>query len=227
MDTQKDIYANISEIRDGVDALLKRGKPASVADLQELMAKVEAKSRPTYHLPAEEVAAQLVPELLPLLPTPATLAQAGQQAAARMEAAIKAGTAVSVQQVLGVMQQLVASVQESTRQTTAAVAEQRAAAASYPRSIPVDFLQGWRWPMGLVGSTVFVVLLLSWAGGAFRGVSQVKYDQLLRTSSAIGDERDFYRAQIGAYRANMAITKEGRQLAGKYFPAYQAPAAGE
>jgi hypothetical protein len=144
MNPEIDLYGAIGEIRDAVDALLKRGKPASVADLQALVAAVEAKSRPTITLPAKEVAALLVPELLPLLPTSAALTQAGKDAAARMEAAIKGGTAVSVQQVLGVMQQLVASVQESTRQTTAAVAEQRAAAASYPRSIPVNFLQGWR-----------------------------------------------------------------------------------
>jgi hypothetical protein len=81
--------------------------------------------------------------------------------------------------------------------------------------------------VGIFGAGVVLTLLFSWAGGAFRGVDQAKYDQLLRTSSATGDERDFYRAQIGAYRENMAITKEGRQLAGKYFPAYQAPAAGE
>ncbi len=53
---------------------------------------------------------QLVPERLHLLPTPATLAQAGQQAVAGMEAAIKVGIEVSMQQLMGIMQQLVASV---------------------------------------------------------------------------------------------------------------------
>ena len=221
MNPQIDLYGVIGEIRDAVDALLKRGKPVSVADLQALVAQVEAKSRPIYNLPAKEVAAQLVSEVLPLLPTSAALTQAGKDAAARMEAAIRGGTAVSVQQIVADTKHLVDVVQEVTRQTKALLTEHQAAAASYPRSVPVSFIDGWRWPVGLFGAGVVLALLFSWAGGAFRGVEQAKYDQLLRTATAIQDERNLYRDQIKYFRQDMSKGKDARatmKLVKQYFP---------
>lgn len=216
-----DLYGVVGEIRDAVDALLKRGKPTSVADLQALVAQVEVKSQPTITLPAKAVAALLVPELLPLLPTSAALTQAGKDAATRMEAAIKAGTVVSVQQVEADLKLLVEAVQEAMRQTKTLFTEHQAAAAAYPRSVPVSFTDGWRWPTGLVVGSVVVTLLLSWAGGAFRGVGQAKYDQLLRTATAIQDERNLYRDQIKYFRQVMSKGKDARattKLVKQYFP---------
>ena len=212
MNPQLDIFGNIDEIRDALDTLLKRGKPASVADLQTLVTTVEAKSRPTINLPAEEVAQRLAPQLLPLLPTPAILAQAGQQAATRIETAITAGTQASTQQVT-------ASVQESTRQLTAAAALTKAA-ASIPRSVPVDFLQGWRWPTTLALGPLLLVMLGLWIGGAFSGVSQAKYDHLLGVAQAVGIERDYYQQQIEKFRKNMNASKEMRKTTQQSFPPY-------
>ncbi len=216
MNPQLDLYSNIGEIRDALDTLLKRGKPASVADLQALMASVEAKSRPTLSFPAGEVVKQLVPQLLSLLPTPATLAQAGQQAATRIEAAIIAGTQASTQQVT-------ASVQESTRQLTAAAAALTKAAEAVPRSVPVDFLQGWRWPTGLALGPVILVLLGLWLGGAFSGVSQAKYDQLQQEKQALTQANQqlliqgrFYYDQVQQYRKKFP-------KAASHFPKYVAP----
>lgn len=217
MNPQLDIYGNIGEIRDALDTLLKRGKPASVADLQALVATVEAKSRPTINLPADEVAKRLVPQLLPLLPTPATLAQAGQQAATRIEAAITAGTQAGTQQVT-------ASVQESTRQLTAAAAALTKAAESVPRSVPVDFLQGWRWPTGLALGPVLLVLLGLWIGGAFSGVAQAKYNHLQEERQALTQanqklltEGRYYFDQAQQYRKLFPKTATS-------FPKYVAPA---
>lgn len=197
MNPQLDIYGNIGEIRDALDTLLKRGKPASIADLQALVATVEAKSRPTINLPADEVAKRLVPQLLSLLPTPTTLAQAGQQAATRIEAAIMAGTQARTQQVT-------ASVQESARQLTAAAAALTKAAEAVPQSVPVDFLQCWRWPTGLALGPVLLVLLGLWIGGAFSGVAQAKYDSQRAAAQELADERDFYRTEIEAFKKRHA-----------------------
>jgi hypothetical protein len=221
MNPETDLYGAIGEIRDAVDALLKRGKPASVADLQALVAQVEAKSRPIYKLPAKEVAAQLVSEVLPLLPTSAALTQAGKDAAARMEASIKGGTAVSVQQIVADTKHLVDAVQEATRQTKELLTEHQAAAASYPRSVPVSFTDGWRWPVGIFSLGVVLTLLLSWAGGAFRRVDQAEYDQLLRTATATQNERNLYRDQIKYFRQDMSKGKNAREttrLTKQYFP---------
>jgi hypothetical protein len=214
MNPQLDLYSNIGEIRDALDTLLKRGKPVSVADLQTLVATVEAKSRPTINLPADEVAKRLVPQLLPLLPTPATLAQAGQQAATRIEAAITAGTQASTEQVT-------ARVQESTRQLIAAAATLTKAAESVPRSVRVDFLQGWRWPAGLVLVPVALLLVGLWLFGAFTGVSQAKYDHLLGVAQEVGRERDYYHQQIEQFRKSMSTTKAMRQTTQQLFPPYR------
>lgn len=217
MNPQIDLYSNISEIRDALDTLLKRGKPVSVADLQALVATVEAKSRPTITLPAAEVSKLLVPQLLPLLPTPATLAQAGQQAATRIEAAITAGTQASTQQV-------VASVQESTRQLTAAAAALTKAAERVPRSVPVDFIRGWGYVAGLALGPLAVVLLFLWLGGAFAGVSQTKYEQLQQENASIRRKNaqlvemaSFYQDQVQGYRKKFPKTAP-------YFPKYVVPA---
>jgi hypothetical protein len=42
-----DLFSTISEMRDGIETLIQRGKPVSPADLQQLLAAVEAKARPS------------------------------------------------------------------------------------------------------------------------------------------------------------------------------------
>jgi hypothetical protein len=217
MNPQLDLYGNIGEIRDLLDTLLKRGKPASVADLQALVATVEAKNRPTLTFPASEAARLLAPQLLPLLPTPANLVQAGQQAAARIEAAIATGTQSSVQQVA-------ASVQESSRQLTAAAAALTKAAETVPRSVPVDFLRGWGYVAALVFGPLGAVLLLLWGLGAFSGIAQAKYDQLQQEKQALTQanaklltEGHYYFDQAQQYRKKFPKTAAS-------FPKYVAPA---
>jgi hypothetical protein len=217
MTPQLDLYGNIGEIRDALDTLLKRGKPASVADLQTLMASVETKSRPTLTFPASEAARLLAPQLLPLLPTPDNLAAAGKHAAALIEAGIEAGSRQSIDQVT-------ACVQESTRQLAAAADALTKAAETVPRSVRVDFLQGWRWPTGLVVGPVVLLLLVLWLGGAFSGVAQAKYDQVQQQKKALTQANEklltegrFYLDQVQRYRKKFP-------KAASYFPAYMVPA---
>ena len=229
---QKDIYINIAVTREMLDTLLKRGKPASLADLQTLMASVEAKSRPNWTLPAKEVADALAPQLLPLVPTHATLVQAGEQSAVRMEAAIKAGTKDSVQQVMvavpqltAIVKQLVATMQHSASQTTASAAVWRSATASGPRSFLVSFPDDWKWSACVMAVTTVVVVLFSWGLGAWGGVDKARYKELLRVAQAIQDERDGYRDQVRTFRRDMSKSKgkskdglEMSKLAQQYFP---------
>ena len=217
MNPQLDIYGNIGEIRDALDTLLKRGKPASVADLQALVAAVEAKNRPTLTFPASEAARLLAPQLLPLLPTPVNLAAAGQHAAALIEAGIATGTDQGVAHI-------VASVQESTRQLTAAAAVLTQAAETVPRSVPVDFLQGWRWPTGLVVGPMLLLLAGLWLGGAFSRVSQARYERLQQEKQQLAQAHQqlltqgrFYYEQVQRYRKKFP-------KAAPYFPKYVAPA---
>jgi hypothetical protein len=213
MNPQLDLYSNIGEIRDALDTLLKRGKPVSVADLQALVASVEAKSRPTLTFPASEAARLLAPQLLPLLPTPDNLAAAGKHAAARIEAALAAGTQQRIDQVT-------ASVQESTRQLSAAAAALTKAAEAVPRSVKVDFLQGWRLPAGLVVVPMLLLLLGLWLGDAFAGVAQAKYDSQRAVAQELADERDFYQKQIRVFREAMKPNPATRKATESYFPQY-------
>jgi hypothetical protein len=217
MNPQLDIYGNIGEIREQLETLLKRGKPASVADLQSLVASVEAKSRPTLTFPAAEAARLLAPQLQPLLPTPDNLAAAGKHASALMEAGIGAGTRQSIDQVT-------ACVQESTRQLTAAAAALTKAAEAVPRSVPVDFLRGWGHVFGLALGPVAAALLFLWGLGAFSGVSQAQYDQLQQEKQQLAlahqkllTEGRFYFDQVQQYRKKFP-------KAAPYFPKYVAPA---
>ena len=224
-DAQKNIYINIAVTREMLETLLKRGKPASVADLQTLMASVEAKSRPTYTLPAKEVADALAPQLLPLVPTHATLVQAGEQSAVRMEAAIKAGTKDSVKTIQAAMQSFVTTLEDTSTKISFAASESAAkyekATAAAPTSLPVSFTDNWRWPAGLMGLSVVVTLLLSWSGGAFRGVSQTDYKMVYNFAKRSTEERDAYQAQVRAFRRDMSERKDAKvftKLAKDYFP---------
>ena len=147
----------------------------------------------------------------------------GQQAARQIETAIAAGTQATTQQVT-------ASVLESTRQLTAATEVLTAATQQMPRSVPVDFLQGWRWPTGLVFGPMLLLLLALWLGGAFSGVSQEQHDQLQTTAQQVTAERDFYRDQIQRFHKEMGTTKEMRKLTKQSFPPYvpaKVPSAAE
>lgn len=207
MNPQLDLYGNIGEIRDLLDTLLKRGKPVSVADLQTLIATVEAKSRPTVQLSAAKVAQQLAPLLLARLPTPDNLAAAGQQVAAQIEAALSAGTAASTRQV-------VATVQQSTQQLTTA-------AERLPRSVEVDYIRSWGHVAALTLGPLAMGLLFLWIGGAFSGVAPAKYERAVQVAQAVGAERDYYQQKIQAFKKDMSKGgKELRKQTEQYFPVY-------
>jgi len=222
-----EIYTNISEIRDMLDTLLKRGKPASVEDSKALMASVEAKSRPNYILPAKEVADALAPKLLPLLPTPDNLVQAGQQSAVRMEAAIKAGTVDSVKLIQVTMQKFVTTLEDSATKASASAAEYKSATAAAPRSFTVDLAQSWRWVAGLVLVPLMALLLGQAVTGQFSKVDKEDYEQLQAQHAALQvkeqkgreanakmlSEDKYYFDQIKKYKAKNRKTTD--------FPAYK------
>lgn len=226
-DPEKEIYVNIAVIRDTLEILVKRGKPASVADLQTLMASVEAKSRPNYILPAKEVADALAPKLLPLLPTPDNLVQAGQQSAVRMEAAIKAGTVDSVKLIQVTMQKFVTTLEDSATKASASAAEYKSATAAAPRSFTVDLAQSWRWVAGLVLVPLMVLLLGQAVTGQFSKVDKEDYEQLQAQHAALQvkeqkgreanakmlSEDKYYFDQIKKYKAKNRKTTD--------FPAYK------
>lgn len=210
-----DLYSQIGEIRDSLETLLHRGKPVSVSDLEALLAKVEAKSRPTVELSAEKVAQHLAPALVAQLPTPAGLAAAGQQVSAQLQVSLQAATAASVQQA-------VAGIGQSVQQLNQAAATLTQAANGVPRSVEVDYIRGWRYVAALALGPLGSVLLLLWGLGAFSGVSQAKYDQLLGAAQAVSQERDTYEREIQVFKKDMSKgNKELRRMTEQYFPPHK------
>ena len=146
---------------------------------------------------------------------------------AGIEAAIKAGTAASVQQLLGVMQQLVASVQESARQSTASAADYRTATAAAPRSIPVDFKQGWRWVAGLVLVPLMALLLGQAVTGQFSKVDKEDYEQLQAQQQQLQAKHAALQVQNkefdkeGVYYLNQIKKYKAKNRKTTDFPAYK------
>ena len=137
-------------------------------------------------------------------------------------------TAASVQQLLGVMQQLVASVQECARQSTASAADYRAATAAAPRSFTVDLKQSWRWVAGLVLAPLMALLLGQAVTGQFSKVDKEDYEQIQAQQQqqlqakeqqwqavnvSVSTSERYYFDQIKKYKAKNRKTTD--------FPAYK------
>ena len=199
MSSPSDLFDNIGAMREALETLLKRGKPVSVEDLQKLIATVEAKAQPQFQLPAADIAKLLAPAMLPLLPTPDNLVAAGQKAAGHIKAAIRVGTDENIDY-------LVARVQQGTEQLIGATATLRQAAAAVPKSVKVDFLQGWKTVSMVAFLPVLSVLLVLWMGGFFSRVSRAKYEEVLQEqhrvvgyNAQLLKEGKFYFEQVRRY----------------------------
>ncbi len=106
--------ANISEIRDTLATLVQRGKPASVADLEQLLRAVQAQATPV--LDSAEVARQLGPRLLQAVPTPAVVQAAGTAAAQELVQAVRTATTESQQELGKVVELLRRQVDQIPRE---------------------------------------------------------------------------------------------------------------
>ncbi|RAK61997.1 hypothetical protein [Hymenobacter edaphi] len=190
-----DLFSTISEMRDGIHTLIQRGKPVSTDDLQQLLQAVEAKSRPTFD-PAS-VARILAPSLLSEMPTPDTLRQAGQQAAAAVSQAVQQATA------------------QSKTELAAAAAELQRSAQRIPRQVPVrGDVVGFT---SLQAVAVFggIVLVLV-AGLAWAIASRNSTRTELATLQARHAQIERWFTFFVEHRQTLA--KERPELARKYFP---------
>ena len=190
-----DLFSTISAMRDGIDTLIQRGKPVSPADLQQLIAAVEAKNRPT--LDAGQVAKVLAPSLLATLPTPENLRQAGQQAAATIGQAVQQATA------------------QSQATLAAAAAELARTAERIPREVPVRGevigFTSLRAAGLLLGFALLLVVGLVWSVSSRRGVQAE-----LATVQARNAQLEHWFTFFTEHR--QALAKECPELAYKYFP---------
>ena len=202
-----DLFVTVAQMRDGIDTLIKRGKPATAAELQQLLEQVKAQgeqllsqAQKGYRITLNgEAAAKLI---VPYMPTNTETARIMSEATAIMQATLAQGA----------------------KETAAQVQQLQAIQTGFPRQV---FIEGevvgftsWK-AAGLVAVVPLVLVLLTQAFmGLFSQVPQAKYDHLLGVAQEVGRERDYYQGQIQRFRKDMNTDKEARKTTQFFFPAY-------
>lgn len=202
-----DLFVVLTQMRDDMATLIARGKPATAAELAQLLGQVQvqgaqllSQAQQGYRITLDgEAAAKLI---VPYMPTNTATERIMREATAAMQQTVAQGTAATAAQV----QQL------------------QTVSAGIPRQVAITGkvvgFTNWK-AAALVALVPLLALLLGQAvSGLFSGVSQEKYDRLLRTAQAVGAERDFYGGQIQRFRQSMNTTKEMRKTTQQLFPPY-------
>ena len=197
-----DLFVTVAQMRDGIDTLIKRGKPATAAELQQLMEQVKAQgeqllsqAQQGYRITLNgEAVAKLI---VPYMPTNTETARIMSDATATLRATLAQGA----------------------KETAAQVQQLQAIQTGFPRQVSiagevVGFTNGKA--AALVALVPVLLLLLGQAfGGLFSRVSQEKYSHLLGVAQAVGAERNYYQGQIQRFRKDMSTGgKELRKQTG-------------
>jgi ElaB/YqjD/DUF883 family membrane-anchored ribosome-binding protein len=202
-----DLFVTVAQMRDGIDTLIKRGKPATADELQQLLAQVKtqgeqllSQAQQGYRITLNgEAAAKLI---VPYMPTNAETARIMTEATAAMRATLAQGA----------------------KETAAQVQQLQAIQTGFPRQVSIagEVVGFTNWKAaGLVAVVPLVLVLLTQAlMGLFSQVPQAKYDQLLGVAQAVGAERDYYQGQIQKFRKDMGVDKEARNTTQYFFLAY-------
>lgn len=202
MNPQLDLYGNIGEIRDTLDTLLKRGKPVSVADVEQLLREVRAQAQPV--LDSAEVARQLGPRLVQAVPTPASVQAAGTAAAQDLVHALRTAATESKHELGQVVELLRAQVDRIPR-------EVRLHDQGWGLSF-TSTRSAWRF----LGGLVVIIALVTWA--------LVGRGELGQELKATQQQLAASEAQLQLFRESRAqLLKEQPQLAYRYFPATNDP----
>lgn len=202
-----DLFVTVAQMRDGIDTLIKRGKPATAAELQQLLEQVKAQGEQLLSQAQQghrivlngEATAKLI---VPYMPTNTETARIMSEATATMQATLAQGA----------------------KETAAQVQQLQAIQMSFPRQVSIEGevvgFTSWK-AAALVALVPLVLVLLTQAFmGLFSQVPQAKYDHLLGVAQEVGRERDYYQGQIQRFRKDMSTNKEARKTTQFFFPAY-------
>jgi len=202
-----DLFVTVAQMRDGIDTLIKRGKPATAAELHQLLEQVKAQgeqllsqAQKGYRITLNgEAAAKLS---VPYMPTNTETARIMSEATATMQATLAQGA----------------------KETAAQVQQLQAIQMGFPRQVSIEGevvgFTSWK-AAGLVAVVPLVLVLLTQAFmGLFSQVPQAKYDHLLGVAQEVGRERDYYQGQIQRFRKDMSTNKEAQKTTQFFFPPY-------
>lgn len=193
-----DLFVTVAQMRDGIDTLIKRGKPATAAELHQLLEQVKAQgeqllsqAQKGYHITLNgEAAAKL---LVPYMPTNTETARIMAEATATMQATVARG------------------VQE----TAAQVQEMRAIRASIPQRVPIGspFFGFVNWQSALIslGVVLLFIALAAWQGSK-QAAAEAKAELYARNYGVLFEENKARK------QAEDQVRKYYPKVAAKYLP---------
>jgi hypothetical protein len=193
-----DLFVTVAQMRDGIDTLIQRGKPATADELQQLLAQVQAQgaqllrqAQQGYRITLNgEAAAQLI---VPYMPTNTETARIMAEATAAMREALAQGA----------------------EETAAQVQQLHAIRASIPSQVPIatPFFGFVNWQSALisVGVVGLFLALAAWQGNK-KAVAEAKAEQYARSYEMLFKENQARK------QAEDQVWKYYPKVAAKYLP---------
>lgn len=193
-----DLFVTVAQMRDGIDTLIKRGKPATAAELQQLLEQVKAQgeqllsqAQQGYHITLNgEAAAKLI---VPYMPTNTETARIMSEATATMRATLAQGA----------------------KEAAAQVQQLQAIRASIPRnvSIATPFFGFVNWQSALIAFSVVGLFLglVAWQGSK-KAAAEAKAEMYNRNYDVLFKENQTRKL------AEDQVWKYYPKVAEKYLP---------
>jgi len=198
-----DLFVTVAQMRDGIDTLIKRGKPATAAELQQLLEQVKAQGEQLLSQAQQghrivlngEATAKLI---VPYMPTNTETARIMSEATATMQATLAQGA----------------------KETAAQVQQLQAIQAGFPRQVSIkgEVVGFTNWKAAALVALVplGLVLLMLWFTGMFSRVPKADWEAAVQANKSLSRQGVFYRDQVEAYRKKFPKSAP-------YFPNYVAP----
>lgn len=193
-----DLFVTVAQMRDGIDTLIKRGKPATADELQQLLVQVQAQgaqllsqAQQGYRITLNgEAAAKLI---VPYMPTNTETARIMAEATAAIQAALTQGA----------------------KETAAQVQQMQAIRAGIPSQVPIatPFFGFVNWQSALisVGVVGLFLALAAWQGSQ-KAAAEAKAEMYARNYEVL------YKENQARKRAEDQVWKYYPKVAGKYLP---------
>ena len=193
-----DLFVTVAQMRDGIDTLLKRGKPTTADELQQLLVQVKAQGEQLLHQAQQSYSITLNGEataklIVPYMPTNTETARIMSEATAAMKQMLAQGV----------------------KETAAQVQQLQAIRASIPPqvSIATPFFGFVNWQSGLlaVGVVGLFLALAAWQGRR-TAAAEAQAKQYAQAFNKLDQENQARK------RAEDQVWKYHPKVAEKYLP---------
>jgi hypothetical protein len=193
-----DLFVTVAQMRDGIDTLIKRGRPATADELQQLLVQVKAQGEQLLHQAQQgyritlngEAAAKLI---VPYMPTNTETARIMSEATAALQATLAQGA----------------------KETAAQVQQLQAIRASIPPQVsiatPFFGFVNWQSALVTVGMGGVFLVLAAWQGSR-KVAAEARAEQYAQAFNKLDEENQARK------RAEDQVWKYHPKVAEKYLP---------